>query len=57
MCLDTPVVTGNYSLPVVYEISGLEPCRSYRVVVTAVTGGGKRSKEVAYVANTSFASE
>ena len=55
MCKDTPVITGDYSLTVAYNITDLEPCQSYRIVITAVTGAGKKSKEAAYITSTGFA--
>jgi hypothetical protein len=44
----------DFSANVTYEITGLEPCQSYRVVITAVTPQGKRSKELMHVATTGF---
>ncbi len=53
ICQDTPPIM-DFSANVTYEITGLEPCQSYRVVITAVTPQGKRSKELMHVATTGF---
>jgi hypothetical protein len=48
---------GDFSSKVQFVISGLESCQNYRVVVTAVTAGGKKSLEMVHVTQTGFEGE
>ena len=50
ICEHTPVVT-NFTAPVSYNVTGLEPCAEYHFTVQAITHGGLISM-ITYTDNT-----